>query len=94
MLKPRETHGRSGRKERRRGQRKEGSKRGHPAGKEEARGARRRAGSKRGGTAQKGASLRRAEWFRCSPGGVGRGAKKEQKEGRRPELVAKVFMIW
>ncbi len=39
MLKPRETHGRSGRKERRRGQRKEGSKRGHPAGREEARGA-------------------------------------------------------
>lgn len=93
MLKPRETHGRSGRKERRRGQRKEGSKRGHPAGREEAR-ARRRAGSKRVGTAKKGASLWRAEWFRCSPGGVGQGAKKEQKEGRRPELVAKVFMIW
>lgn len=91
MLKPRETHGRSGRKERRRGQRKEGSKRGHPAGKEEARGAE-TSGEQKG--AQKGASLRRAEWFRCSPGGVGRGAKKEQKEGRRPELVAKVFMIW
>ncbi len=39
MLKPRETHGRGGRKERRRGQRKEGSKRGHPAEREEARGA-------------------------------------------------------
>ena len=88
MLKPRETHGRSGRKERRRGQRKEGSKRGHPAEREEARGAE-TSGEQKG--AQKGASLRRAEWFRCSPGGVGPGGEKGAKRGPAAGISCKSF---
>ena len=93
MLKPRETHGRSGRKERRRGQRKEGSKRGHPAGKEEARSAE-TSGEQKGRNGPKGGLPLEGGIVPAFSRRRRTGGEKEQKEGRRPELVAKVFMIW